>query len=516
MDVLIKNARIIDGTGAKARIGNVGIEGGKIRLNDLPEEAGTVVDAKGKCLTPGFIDAHSHGDRVLGKDFAGLCKLNQGITTDMAGQCGNSQAPFMEASPAEQFRLRWDTYARHVEELPKALNTGLFVGYNTIRVAVMGMTDRRPTAEETARMREHLVNAMEHGAFGMSSGLAYVPGTFATTDDVVDVASAMAPYGGIYTTHMRNESFDLVASVKEALEIGRRAGVAVNISHFKAMGRRNWGSVGQAIAVIEEARAAGQRVTVDQYPYNCSMTGLHPSMPPWYFNEGIDHMLDLISKPEMRAKIRREMEDPDTPYENLYLNAGGWDGITICLTPKTPEAEGLTVQEYAEKQGKDPFDAFFDLLIENHSVASGVYHSIGDDDIFEIIRLPYCMVGTDGIVLSPVKMCHPRGWGSMVHAIIEFTKKRQILSIEELVRKMTGLTADTYGLAGKGYIKEGYDADLVLFDDDRLDDRATYKKPTELAGGVEIVFVGGEAVYREGALTGAMPGKILRPGRKMN
>ena len=525
MDILIRNAKIIDGSGEPAYFGSVGIDHGKIVLQDLPETAELVIDAKRRVLAPGFIDAHSHGDMAFGRDFGELCKLNQGITTQLAGQCGNSNAPisnetlsakkaslavYMKPVPEElpEWTL-WSKYLTWAEKMPKALNCGLFVGFNTIRMAVMGLTDRKPTAEENRRMQELLVDAMEHGALGMSSGLAYVPGTYADTDDVVEIAKAMAPYGGIYTTHMRNESFDLVASVREAIEIGRRAGVAVNISHFKAMGRQNWGTVKQAIEEIEKARAEGLVVTADQYPYDASMTILHASMPPWHFAEGYAHVAALLRDPEKRAEIRREMEDPKSDYENCYLNCGGFSNITVSLAPANPEAEGLSVQEYAEKAGKEPFDAFFDLILDNAFQVSSCYHCIGQEDIETIFKLPWCVVGTDGLVYSMDGKCHPRGWGSMVHAIDVFVKKRHLMTLEELIRKISALPAEIYHLKGKGRIQEGYDADLVLFDEERLTDTATYEDPSRVAGGVDMVFVAGECVCMDGKLTGRMPGQII-------
>ena len=523
MKTLIQNARIIDGSGHPAYSGSVGIENGRLVLSNLPDTAETVIDAKGHELAPGFIDAHSHGDRLLGKDFGDLCKVNHGVTTQISGQCGHTNAPgakaYRDAKEAgkDPFNAAkagplacWSSFADYADTLPKSLNSALFAGANTIRIAVMGFTDRKPTKAEVAEMQAHLIDSMEHGAFGLSSGLAYIPGTYTDTEDVIEIAKVMAPYGGIYTTHMRNESFDLVNSVREAVEIGRRAGVAVNISHFKAMGRRNWGTVDEAIAVIDKARAEGLQVTVDQYPYNCSMTSLYPSMPPWYFTEGVPKVMELIRDPAIRRKIRREMEDPSTPYENLYLNAGGFGGITACGAPAMPEAEGKTIEELAALQGKDPFDAFFDLLIATGGAVSAVYHSIGDEDILKIIQLPYAMVGSDGVVQSATEKVHPRGWGAMVRAINLFTKERPVLTLEEMVRKMTSLPAKTYGLTGKGEIREGMDADLVLFDYAHLEDRATYQHPTELAGGIDAVFVGGEIVYENGKLTGRTPGKIIR------
>ncbi|MBR4767571.1 MAG: D-aminoacylase [Lachnospiraceae bacterium] len=525
MDILIKNAKIIDGSGEPARFGNVGIDGGKIVLNDLPETADLVIDAKRRVLAPGFIDAHSHGDLPLGCDFGDLCKLNQGITTQLAGQCGSSVAPLSDESrdtkaaslevylktvPKEiETWDRWSTYLDYAEKVPKALNTGLFVGCNTIRMAVMGVTDRKPTAEENRRMQELLIDAMEHGALGMSTGLAYVPGTYTDTDDVVEIAKVMAPYGGIYTTHMRNESFDLVRSVRETIEIGRRAGVAVNISHFKALGRANWGTTVQAIEEIEKARAEGITVTVDQYPYDASMTILHACIPPWYFSKGNAYVAELLRDPAERARIRREMENPASDYENCYLNCGSFENITISLAPANPDAEGLSVQEYADKIGKDPFDTFFDLILDNKFLASACYHCIGEEDMERIFLLPYSVVGTDGLVYSMNGKCHPRGWGSMVHAIYVYCKKRGLISLESVIRKISALPAEIYHLKGKGRILDGYDADLVLFDEERLKDTATYLDPARTAEGIDMVFVGGECVLKDGKLTGKTPGRII-------
>ena len=526
MDILIKNAAVIDGTGSAAFTADVGISNGKILLKDLPPTANCVIDAKGKYVTPGFIDVHSHGDELLGADdFGSLCKVNQGITTQIAGQCGFSSAP---SDPKNKYKpvispesmnpqllnlqqegLSWKAYTDFVKSVPKVTNYKLFVGFNSIRIAVMGYADRKPTAQELEQMKSLLREAMEAGAAGMSSGLAYVPATYSDTQELIELCKAMAPYGGIYATHMRNESNNLLASVQEAIEIGRCAGVAVNISHFKVMGRANWGTHKAAIDAIDQAHAEGLDITCDQYPYHCSMTQYTPCMPPWHFSQGLEHLVEKLKSPEFRAQVKAEMLSSATDYENLYLNAGGWDGIAICTSPCTPEAEGLTVADYAKKTGKDAFDAYFDLVVANKGLGTAVYHSISDDDIFDIIKLPYVMVGSDGLVNSRYEKCHPRGWGTMVAAICEFTKKRNILPLEELIHRMTEMSAKRYSLKGKGVIREGYDADLVIFDYENLANNASYITPTELAGGIECVMVNGRIVFQNGNLTGKTPGKLL-------
>ncbi len=526
MEVLIKNAQIIDGTGKPAYPGNVGISQGKIVLSNLPECADLVIDGKGKYLTPGFIDAHSHGDMVAGvaMDYGDLCKINQGVTTQVTGQCGDTQAPFgpkrnasilpegMSESYWEKQRT-WTTFSRYlayVDEIPKVVNHKMLVGHNAIRVAVMGYEDRAPTDGELEKMKALVRDAMESGTAGLSSGLGYVPGTYSDTEEIIELVKVVKEYGGIYTTHIRNESKRLIPSLEEAIRVGRETGVPVHISHLKARGVFNWGNHVKALEVIENARASGLDVTCDQYPYDSTMTFLAPCIPNWYFKEGMDHVIELLKDPAMREKIRQEMLDPDSDYENLMLNAGDWNGVRICNSPKYPEAEGLTVAEYAKRIGKDPFDAYFDMMIANHGLGTAVYHSLSDDDVLEIIRRPYVMVGSDGIVLASKEKCHPRGWGTSVRAICHFCKEKGILPLEEVVYKMTGFPAQRYSLQGKGRIAEGYDADLVLMDYENLKDCATYDTPFALAEGIDMVFVNGKLSYKDGALTGAAAGTLIR------
>ena len=357
MDILIKNAKILDGSGSAAYCGSVGIRDGKLVLNNLPDTAIEVIDAADKYLAPGFIDVHSHGDELIGgASFGDLCKVNQGVTTQIGGQCGVSAAPTtaayrqdtvvaqaamnQELLARREAGLSWPEYAEFVRSVPKVTNFKLFVGFNAIRIAAMGYADRAPTEAELNHMKAMLKEAMEAGAVGMSSGLAYVPGTYAKTEEIIELCKVIAPYGGIYATHMRNESKDLLNSVRETITIGREAGVKVHISHFKVMGQDYWGNHKAAIEAIEQAQAEGVDITCDQYPYNCSMTIYTPCMPPWYFTEGTEALVDKLHDPALRAKIRAEMEDPKSDYENFYRNSGGWEGVTFCFCPNTPEAEG--------------------------------------------------------------------------------------------------------------------------------------------------------------------------------
>lgn len=526
MEILIRNGWILDGSGNRAYAADIGISDGKIVLQNLPKTADLVIDAAGKYIAPGFIDVHSHGDELIGSgDFGDLCKVNQGITTQITGQCGMSLAPsshahrFQTLVPPESINpqllrmnrdgLSWQDYMVYLKNTPKVTHIKPFVGYNAIRVAVMGYEDRKPTPEEMAQMKQLLRQAMEAGAAGMSSGLAYVPATYSTTEELVELAKVMAPYGGIYTSHIRNESHNLLESVEEAIAIGRQAGVSVNISHFKIMGRMNWGKHTAAVLAIAQARAEGLDITCDQYPYHSSMTIFSPCIPPWHFSDGLPTLLEKLKSPQFRETVKAEILNPDTDYENFYLNSGGWDGITICTSPKVPQAEGKTIAAYAQDIGKDPFDAYFDLVLANEGDGTATYHAISDDDIADIIQLPYVMVGSDGIVGSPTEKCHPRGWGTMVKAICTFTKEQPILILETLVHRITGFPAQRYRLTGKGIIREGFDADLVIFDYEALTNRATYANPTALAEGIDFVLIDGKIVYRDGRLTGEKPGRLL-------
>jgi N-acyl-D-amino-acid deacylase len=376
-------------------------------------------------------------------------------------------------------------------------------------MAVMGFVNRDPDETEMEQLKQLLDRELRRGAKGMSLGLIYPPSAFSSQEELVELSKVIAKHGGLLAVHMRNEGAKVFEAVDEMIAIARLSGAHVHISHLKLMGKPQWGRSTELLQKIRDARSEGIHITCDQYPYNCSMTIYTPCMPPWYFTEGTEALVDKLHDPALRAKIKAEMNNPASDYENFYRNSGGWDGVTLCCCPKTPEAEGKSVAAYAAEMGKDPFEAYFDLVIANRGVGTAVYHSISDDDIFDIIRLPYVMVGSDGLVGSRDEKCHPRGWGTMARAICAMTKDNPILPLETLIHRNTGMAAARFGLKNKGLLLDGYDADLVLFDYEALRDNATYVNPNALAGGILRVFIGGETVYRDGALTGATPGKLL-------
>ena len=525
-DLIIKNAKIIDGTGADEFKGAVGVIDGKLKFVNGDEEASQVIDAEGLYLTPGFIDAHSHGDQVLGQYPGMLAKINQGITTEIAGQCGGSMFPVTdEHIDLEKGLLaigtltfpdemsEWKTakeYFEYARKTPKIGNMKILIGHSTLRAAVMGYADRKPTAEEMAEMKRQVKIAMECGAAGLSSGLIYAPGCYADIDELAELASVVKEYGGFYATHMRSESVGVVEAVKEAIEIGRRAGVPVWISHHKVAGRPYWGAAKETTRLIDEANASGMKVTADQYPYEANMTDLNICIPPKYFvKNGVDGMVEALKNPETRAKIREEMQDVNCGYDNFYLNAGGFDNIFIAGCPEVKEADGKFVSEYAKEVGKDPFDAYFDLLIANGGKANGIYFTMGEEDMVRIISNPNVCVGTDGTCRTLDEKTHPRTFAAFPKAIRYYHKEKQLFTLPEMIHKITGFVAERAGLEGKGVIKDGNDADLVIFDYDKLNDTPTYSDPVQMCDGIEYVIVGGKIVYHDKKTTGEYPGKIL-------
>lgn len=525
MELLITNALIIDGTGAPAFKGNVGVENGKLKVNPDCNKADVVIDAEGKYLAPGFIDSHSHGDGVYGTEYGNLCKIGQGVTTEVCGQCGSTFFPVNPDTLPELKELlsvicpefdenmaQWSdlkTYKKYLDNLPLACNTALLAGHSAIRIAVMGMENRKATEEEMAKMKEMLKEAMEEGAIGMSTGLIYPPGDFTEIDELIELSKVMAPYNGIYATHLRNESAGLIDAVAEALEIGKQAGVSVQISHHKAYGKTNWGKSKETLRMIADAIEAGQKVTIDQYPYEASMTHFNVLIPPKYFSGGISKVCDLLRDSEMRAKIKSEMLDPNAPFDNYYINCGGWEGVFASVLPNTPEFAGMFVSEIAEKLGKDPFDTYFDLVIENGGAGSGIYFSMGEEDLCRIITDPNTVVGSDGICKAMTEKGHPRAWGTCIHAITYFHKEKGIMSLEEIIRKMTSLPAERFNFKNKGIIADGMDADLVIFDYEALQDKACYTDSNQVAEGLEYVIVNGQIVYKDKKLTGIYPGKLI-------
>lgn len=519
LDTLIRNATIVDGSGAPRRTGNIGIQNGKLVM--FPEDcrAKTEIDAAGRIVCPGFIDAHSHGDRILGTHDNALFKTAQGITTELCGNCGSSEAP-LDPTRKATFHFgrhdweemvnwgRFEGFFKSADKMNLTSNARFYVGHHNLRRMVMGLENRYATDKELDAMKGILRECMEDGAAGLSSGLIYAPGSYADTSELAALAEVIAPFDGVYATHMRNESTYLIESVKDTIEVGRRAGCRVDISHHKAVGKPNWGKTKTTLELIRKANEEGVMVTCDQYPYDRNMTTLGACVSTKHVAAGTNFK-ESLKDPAFRAMLRKEMEDPNSPYDNYYLNSGGWSGVFVADAPNNPEANGLFISEYAEKLGQDPFDTYFDLQMNNPRVWA-VYCSICEEDVFDVIRSPYSVLGTDGCSHYWSEIGHPRSSSSCPHAICYFVKEKKILTLEQMIHKMTGLTAQRLAVANKGLLKDGYDADLVIFDYDRLKDTATYVQTHKQPEGIDYVIVNGEVVYQDMEFTGIYSGKALR------
>jgi len=524
LDKIIINGTVIDGTGAPAKKCAVGIKEGKIVMNPQDFCAKETIDANGKIVCPGFIDAHSHGDRLIGKEDGRLFKTPQGITTELCGNCGDSDAPLCGAFKDEivsgitrysvEETSKWDTFdafLSFVDRQKLSANARFYVGHNMLRRSTMGYANRPATASELDEMKQKLRLAMEAGAAGLSTGLIYIPSCYAGDDEVLELAKVIATYDGIYASHIRNESDKVVESVQEVLDIGEKAGVRTNISHHKVQGMDNWGKQNVTLELIDKANANGYHTTLDIYPYTRSMNVMRSCLPPWHFSDGTEAFVKRLKNDNVfREQLKCEMQDPTVEYDNFYRNSGGWDGVMIAYADASVGAAGLTVSEYAKKLGKDPFDTYFDMLIENKLRVGGVYQTMREEDMIQIAKSPYCVIGTDGCSLSWKHHGHPRGSAAFPQAIDFFVKEKKVFTLEEMIYKMTGLTAERLLVPNKGLLKDGYDADILIFDYDNLKINANYTSPHEKTDGIDEVIVGGQTVYKDLEFTGVYSGKVIR------
>jgi len=526
-DILIKNAAVIDGSGSAAYVADVGVAKGKIQAigHISVESAGQFIDGSGLILAPGFIDSHSHADLSAFADPGMPLKLAQGITTEICGNCGLSPAP---VSPAYFSELRqylgslfngelphWEEmlsfrrYLEEVEALPLGTNLISYVGHGTIRIAAMGMANRPPTSGEMEKMKAMTAEAMQSGAKGLSSGLIYPPGAFTGTDELAELCKVVSLYGGVYATHLRSEAAGIVPAIEEAIEIGRKTGVPVVISHHKVMGVDNWGKSAVTLALIERARQEDVDVSVDQYPYTAGATLLRFFIPPEFHQGENAFFLERLKDQGFRQEIRQKILLDVTTWENLMYLAGGFAGVRVLGAKDVPQAEGKTLAEYANIQGVDPFDSLFDLVIASEGNAVVVLTLVDETELETIMRFPHTSFSTDGILVGG-RVVHPRITGSYPKILGRYVREKGILSLEEAVRKMTSLPAATIGIKNKGLIKETYDADLVLFDPERICDLADYQNPALPNEGIRCVMVNGRIAMLDNNCTQAGSGRLIR------
>ena len=464
-----------------------------------------MLEAEGLVVVPGFIDMHTHSDLALLLNPRAESKLRQGVTTEVIGQCGFSPAPAPEGK-REAIRAKfgewgrevdwsWGSFAEYLEALQAcrpSVNVAPVVGHGIVRAGVLGEDNRRPSASEMAAMKAAVEAGLAEGAIGLSSGLAYVPGMFADTDELVELASVAGAKGGVYFSHIRGEDARLLKAVGEAIEVGRRARVRVQISHLKAEGRANWGKVGEALHLIEEARELGIDVGFDAYPYTAWNTSLGQMLPAWAREGGVDAILARLREPVVRARIKDELE------EEAEADPGRWERRLLASveTEANRPLQGMTIAEIAKRRGAAPADTVIDLLIEERYDADMVGFGMAEEDVRQVLAHRLATIGSDSASCAPYGILgkghpHPRTYGTFARVLGHYAREEKLFSLEEAVAKMTSRAAVRLGLKDRGKISVGYAADIVVFDPDTVADTATYEKPHQYAAGVRCVIVNG-------------------------
>lgn len=516
-DVIIRNGLILDGSGASGYTSDVAIAGDRIEeIGDLSAAAAnTIIDGVGLVAAPGFIDMHSHSDFTLPINPRAESKVRQGVTTEVIGQCGASPAPWNAKSGAmlqaqhPHLPWEWNTFGEYLGYLLQgglAVNVVPLVGHGMIRSTGMGLDDRAPTADEMAAMKQLVAQAMDEGAWGMSTGLIYPPGVYATIDELVELSRVVAERGGFYFSHIRGEGKTLLKAIREAIEIGERANLPVQISHLKAVSPENWALLPQALELIDGARARELDVAADRYPYTAASNGLSNQLPAWAHDGGPAALIERLQQPDIRRRI---MADARTHQ---------WDRALVVHAPKCPEFEGLTVAEIADQRGADPVEVVPDMLLEAELKVSIVGFVMNEDNLRTVLRHSAVMICSDGQALNPTGplgqgKSHPRSYGAFPRVLGKYVREEAVLSLPEAIHKMSGLPAERLGLSDRGRLAKGLKADMVLFNPRTVRDQATYTEPYRYPVGIEYVFVNGQAVVTPKGHTGALPGQILRGKR---
>ncbi len=538
MRLLIRDARILDGTGAPARRGDLTIEDDTIAALDDAAAPDEVLDAGGMVVAPGFIDMHSHGDFTLPGEPEAHAKILQGVTTEVVGNCGLGLAPandqverFYELISPVIFGERGggcsadlDAYRARLHERRISVNAACLVPHGNVRCAVMGMEEREATDLETEHMRELVQRVMDQGAFGLSTGLVYPPGAFASTEEIIELAKAVRPFDGIYASHMRDEGARVMESIDEVLRIGREAGVRVQISHHKAAGRFNWGRTKATLRKVEEARRDGVDVHSDVYPYTAGSTVLSAMFVPlWAFEGSENALLERLKDPATRARIVKESKERLLGFVRLpgvldrvfpkrvllpFILSELSKVVVISSVKRQHHYEGKSLAEIARSRGQELYDAMLDLLVEEETAVAAIAHVMHERDVTRVIAHPTTMFGTDGFPQREGKP-HPRTFGTYPRILEHYVRERGVLTLEQAVHKMTGMVAAKIGLADRGIIRPGAKADLVIFDPENVRDRSSFADPRQSPSGVAHVFVNGTWTVKNGQHTGARAGRVL-------
>jgi len=499
-DLVITNGRIVDGSGNPWFRADVGIKDGRIaRIGRLdPSQASKIIDAKGQIVAPGFIDVHTHVESIHSLPAAENF-VRMGVTTLVTGNCGSS------TTDVGQFLGR-------IKEKPLAVNLATLIAHGSVRREAMGLDDRAPTPDETRKMEALVEQGMKDGAVGISTGLIYVPGTYAKTDEITNLARIVARYGGLYATHMRNEGEKVGDAIRESIQIGEQAGLPVEISHFKISSKKLWGQTPMTIGLVRDARARGLMITVDQYVYTASSTSLDSRMPSWLRAGGFEEGKKRLADKATRERVVKEMKEglkrsgfKDYSYAMVasYQPDRSFNGKSIAEITKQVRGKGDVANQIEQI-----------LTMYEAGGAGMVYHGMNEDDVQRIMREPFTMIASDsGVREIDESVPHPRGYGNNARVLGHYVRELHLLSLEDAIRKMTSLPAQTFGFRDRGMVREGFAADLVIFDENMVGDRATFEKPHQYPAGISYVLVNGGLVLANDQMTGERTGMSLRgPG----
>lgn len=528
-DLIIRNGRVVDGSGRPAFNADVAITGDRIaRIGNLGGvKAQRVIDAKGQVVAPGFIDMLGQSESFLLIDPRGMSKVMMGVTTEITGE-GESIAPINERQikEAEDFNRRfnlnidWRTLSQYFQRLEKqgsGLNLGTFVGATQVREYVIGYDDRPPTPAELKQMKKLVAEAMKDGALGVSTSLQYVPARFAKTDEIVELAKVARQYGGIYITHQRSEANAIDDSMKEVFEIARRANIPAEIWHFKTAYQKNWGRMPEMLRRVAAARRRGLKITADVYPYVAGSTSLSACLPPWALEGGTDRMIARLKDPQTRTRLKKEITTDSKDWENIYLGSGGPSGILIAnvVNRDLDSSQGKRLSEIANEQNKDPLDALLDFIIADHGQTGAIFFMMKESDMLAALKSPFVSICTDNGARAtdgPLagSKSHPRGWGTYPRILGRYVRDQHLMPLEFAIHKMTGLPAGNLSLKRRGLVREGYFADITIFDPKTVIDRATFEEPNQYPVGINFVIVNGQLEVDNGQRTPALAGRVLR------
>jgi dihydroorotase/N-acyl-D-amino-acid deacylase len=528
-DTVILNGRIIDGSGSPWYAGDIGIREGRIaaigKLTDAP--AKQRIDAHGLVVAPGFIDMLGQSELTILVEPALPSKIFQGITTEVTGE-GGSAAPLNDRIIAtdmigyEHLKITpdWRTFREYFARLEKqgiGINVADYVGATQVRRMVLGDDDRKPTPDELDEMRRLVRQAMEEGAVGLSTSLQYAPAPYATTEELVALAAEASRYGGIYATHMRSEGDGVLEALEEAIRIGRDAKLPVEVWHIKAAGKHNWGRMKDIVAKVEDARKQGIDIAADTYAYPAWFNSLSAFIPPWAHDGGDQKMIERLKDPQMRTRIRKDMETRSAEWDNEWQEIPGPEAVLICVVqnPDLKPLQGKTLADVAKQWNKDPIDTLFDILIQDNGFTANAVFAMSEPDVELALRQPWVSINNDSQGTAPTGLLggehpHPRAYGTFPRILRKYVREQHALTLEDAIRKFSALPAQRMRFTDRGMLKQGMWADIVVFDPEQVTDKATFEEPNQLSVGMQWVLVNGVPVIADGKATGALPGKVLR------